>query len=420
METYAKLLNIAIPFFVSLIVLEAVIAKFQNKQVWNRLDTLASLASGMSNVLKDVLGLSFVILSYDWLVNKISLFTIEQSFWVYLIAFVGLDFSGYWVHRISHHVNFFWNTHIIHHSSEEFNLACALRQSISNFFSIAVFFLVPVAIFGIPSEVIAVVAPLHLFAQYWYHTRLIGKLGILEKIIVTPSAHRVHHAINPEYLDKNLGQIFIFWDFLFGTYQEELDDIPPVYGVTVPVNTYNPFIINFQHLWLLIKDAYRTKDWTAKFKIWIMPTGWRPKDVELNHPLPKISDPYSQIKYQPSLTLKFEIWVWFEFIVTIFLMLLLFNNLGAIIPTLIIWIGVFLFISIFSFTALMDQSSLAIPSSFLGSIIGISILLYPLPMSLYLMTPLVIFLIINPIITISLLQTKQTKNTPNNEFFKQS
>lgn len=415
METYAKLLNIAIPFFVTLIILEALIAKVKNKQVWNRLDTLSSLASGMSNVLKDVLGLSFVIISYDWMVEHFALFSIDNSFWVYFIAFVGLDFAGYWVHRISHHVNFFWNTHIIHHSSEEFNLACALRQSISNFFSITVFFLVPVALFGIPSEVIAIVAPLHLFAQYWYHTRLIGKLGILEKIIVTPSSHRVHHAINPEYLDKNLGQIFIFWDFLFGTYQEELDDVPPVYGVTRPVQTYNPFIINFQHLWLLLKDAYHTKDWAAKFKIWLMPTGWRPPDMILAYPVQKIENPYAQKKFHVDLNLKFELWVWVEFLVTISLMLLFFNNLGNFTPSLLIWIGIFFFLSIFSFTALMDQSRFAIAASFLGSLIGMVILFYFITLNFSLSLPIVLFLILNPIITTILLQTKHNINTLTNE-----
>ncbi len=415
METYAKLLNIAIPFFVTLIILEALIAKVKNKQVWNRLDTLSSLASGMSNVLKDVLGLSFVIISYDWMVEHFALFSIDNSFWVFFIAFVGLDFAGYWVHRISHHVNFFWNTHIIHHSSEEFNLACALRQSISNFFSITVFFLVPVALFGIPGEVIAIVAPLHLFAQYWYHTRLIGKLGILEKIIVTPSSHRVHHAINPEYLDKNLGQIFIFWDFLFGTYQEELDDVPPVYGVTRPVQTYNPFIINFQHLWLLLKDAYHTKDWAAKFKIWLMPTGWRPPDMILAYPVQKIENPYAQKKFHVDLNLKFELWVWVEFLVTISLMLLFFNNLGNFTPSLLIWIGIFFFLSIFSFTALMDQSRFAIAASFLGSLIGMVILFYFITLNFSLSLPIVLFLILNPIITTILLQTKHNINTLTNE-----
>ena len=104
--------------------------------------------------------------------------------------------------------------------------------------------------FGVPKEVIAIVAPLQLFLQYWYHTQLIGKMGFFELIIVTPSHHRVHHAINKEYMDKNLGQIFIFWDKLFGTFQQELYDVKPVYGVTRPVKTWNPIKINFIHLWL--------------------------------------------------------------------------------------------------------------------------------------------------------------------------
>jgi alkylglycerol monooxygenase len=184
------------------------------------------------------------------------------------------------VHRIAHQVNFFWNKHAIHHSSEDFNLACALRQSVSSFVNLFTFFLLPAAMLGVPTEVIGIVAPLHLFAQFWYHTQHISKMGILEKIIVTPSHHRVHHAINPEYMDKNISQIFIFWDKLFGTFQEELPDVPPVYGITRPAQTWNPITINFQHLWLLIQDAWRARSWWDKLRIWFMPTGWRPADVE--------------------------------------------------------------------------------------------------------------------------------------------
>src|SRR5690606_36462730 len=121
-----------------------------------------------------------------------------------------------------HQVNVFWNEHLIHHSSEEFDLACALRQPISNIVTWIPVFIFPAALLGVPPEVIAILTPIHVFAQYWYHTRYIGKLGFLEYIIVTPSHHRVHHAQNPEYLDKNLVLIFIFWDKMFGTFQEEL------------------------------------------------------------------------------------------------------------------------------------------------------------------------------------------------------
>ena len=295
---YITTLNFAIPFFITLIAFEIIFSKVYNKDyVIRSMDTLSSLCSGLTNIVKDVLGLTIIIVSYSYMVENLAVFKIESSLLVYVIAFIGIDFAGYWVHRINHSINYFWNHHIIHHSSEEFNLACALRQSISNFFSISFIFLVPTALIGVPAEVVGVLAPLHLFAQYWYHTRLIGKLGFLEYIIVTPSHHRVHHAINKEYLDKNLSQVFIVWDKLFGTFQEELDDVPPVYGVKRPLRSWNPIKINFSHLFLLIRDAWRTTNFLDKFKIWFMPTGWRPEDVEKKYPIKSIDSVYDYKKY---------------------------------------------------------------------------------------------------------------------------
>ena len=371
MEAYASVLNYAIPFFVLLLVLEAVIARLKGARVIRSMDTLSSLSSGLTNTIKDVLGLTLVIVSYGWFVEHLAIFEIRATWLVYILAFIGLDFAGYWVHRLSHEVNYFWNRHIVHHSSEEYNLGCALRQSISGFVSITVFFLIPIAFLGVPAEVVEVVAPLHLFAQYWYHTRLIGKMGFLEKIIVTPSHHRVHHAINPEYLDKNLSQIFIFWDKLFGTFQEELDDAPPVYGVTRPVRTWNPVIINFQHLWLLIQDAWRTRSWAAKFKIWFMPTGWRPSDVAENYPVFGIKDVYHFDKYDPKLSSALQWWSWIQFAFTFASMMYLFNRLGAIgFPGALVY-GGFLVLSIFSYSMLMDKNPHAWWVETLKSILGL-------------------------------------------------
>ena len=146
---------------------------------------------------------------------------------------------------------------------------------------------------------IAIIAPIHLFLQFWYHTQHIGKLGILEYFLVTPSQHRVHHAINPIYIDKNLGAIFCVWDRWFGTFQEELDDEPPVYGVLKPVSTWNPILINFTHLWGLILDFFRTKSLKEKLLLWFMPTGYRPKDVIDKYPINKINDVHNFNKYSP-------------------------------------------------------------------------------------------------------------------------
>ena len=365
MEAYIYVLNFAIPFFVVLLLLEAFVAKRKDAKVIRSIDTLSSLSSGITNVIKDVLGLTVIIVSYQWVEARIGIFEIEANWWTFVIAFIGIDFAGYWVHRISHQVNYFWNHHIIHHSSEEFNLGCALRQTISAWFSITVFFLLPIAILGVPPEVVAIVQPLHLFAQYWYHTRLIGKMGFLEKIIVTPSHHRVHHAINKEYLDKNLAQIFIVWDKWFGTFQEELEDVQPVYGVKRPVRTWNPIIINFTHLWLLVRDAWYTRSWADKFKIWFKPTGWRPADVAEKFPVKIIEDVYGYEKYDSQASKRLLYWSWFQFVVIFAMMMYMFNNIAAIGFGNALAFGSFLVFSVFSFTMLMDKHPWSLITEFI-------------------------------------------------------
>jgi alkylglycerol monooxygenase len=196
METYGKILMIAMPCFLLLVLFEKWYGWYKGFDAVRNFDMISSLSSGITNATKDILKISIGLISYGWLLSHLSIFTINTNWIVYTIAFIALDFQGYWAHRWSHKINFLWNRHNIHHSSEEFNLACALRQSISSITEFFTFLLIPAAIFGVPLQVIAVIAPLHLFAQFWYHTRHINKMGFLEKIIVTPSHHRVHHAIN--------------------------------------------------------------------------------------------------------------------------------------------------------------------------------------------------------------------------------
>ena len=220
METYGKILLIAMPAFLGLVLFEKWWGWRKGKDTVRNMDMISSLSSGVTNVTKDVIGLYFIILSYPFFLKNMAFIHVQSTLLTYIIAFFALDFAGYWVHRLQHVANFFWNGHIVHHSSEEYNLACALRQSISSIVKTFAIFLLPAALLGVPEEVIAVIAPLHLFAQFWYHTQHINKMGFLEKIIVTPSHHRVHHASNPQYIDKNYGQIFIIWYKWFGTYQE--------------------------------------------------------------------------------------------------------------------------------------------------------------------------------------------------------
>lgn len=371
MEAYVAVLNYAIPFFIALLLIEVVVANRKKAKVVRSMDTLSSLSSGLTNSIKDVLGLTVVILSYRWVEARVGLFEIEATWYAYVLAFIGVDFAGYWSHRLQHQVNYFWNHHIIHHSSEEFNLGCALRQTASAWFSLGFLFLLPTALLGVPPEVIAIVQPLHLFAQYWYHTRLIDRMGFLEKIIVTPSHHRVHHAINQQYLDKNLSQIFIIWDKLFGTFQKELKEVPPVYGVKRPVRTWNPLLINFQHLWQLVKDAWHAESWWDKLRIWFMPTGWRPADVAKQYPLSLIEDVYTYEKYDPKSSFLLKGWSWAQFVITFSTMMYLFNSLSNLPFQSALMLGLFLVVSIFSYTLLMDRHQYALITESFRVLLGL-------------------------------------------------
>ncbi len=376
MQAYAEVLLIAIPLFNLLIAIEFLYGWWIGNQTQVSMDTISSLSSGLSNVIKDIVGLAIIVVSYGWLVGKIGLFEIEATWLVYLLAFISIDFAGYCYHRLTHSVNFFWNEHMIHHSSEEFNLPCALRQEVSNVFKVYAIFLIPAALLGLPEKVIATIAPIHLFMQFWYHTKHIPKLGFLEYIIITPSQHRVHHAINDIYLDKNLGQIFCVWDRLFGTFQEELDEVPPVYGVKSPVRTWNPFKINFQHLWRLIKDAWHTESWSARLTLWFRSTGWRPEDVIDDHPVFVTTDPYQQQKYQPHASIYLKAWSWFQLICTFaFLayMLLQFSPIGF--PHLFLY-SFLLFVAIYGYTSMMDQDAYAYLFEIARSLFGLGLILY--------------------------------------------
>ena len=376
MKEYAAVLVIAMPLFLALILIEKLYGYYKGEDTAPIMDSVSSISSGIINSLKDVLGLSVTLLSYEWMSQHLALFQQEITITSIIIAFIAIDFYGYWSHRLAHQINFLWNKHAIHHSSEEFNLSCALRQSISSFVNLFTFLLIPAAILGVPAKVIAITLPIHLFLQFWYHTKHIKKLGYLEQIIVTPSHHRVHHAINPEYMDKNHGQIFIFWDKLFGTYQEELDSVPAVFGITRPAQTWNPFRINFQHLWLLISDAWRAENWKDRFIIWFKPTGWRPENFEEKYPVTKISNVYSFNKYGTQHSNILMYWSSIQMFVTLGLVSYLYLSIAQMELQNIFIYGTFIFISVYSYTELMDTNNYSLFWESVRFVFGIGIISY--------------------------------------------
>lgn len=376
MESYATALLYATPFFIGLVLVEILYGRFVKNQKHRLMDTVSSLSSGLTNVVKDSLGLVLILISYPFLLEHLALVEIKATWLVWVVAFIALDFAGYWNHRLSHHINFFWNQHVIHHSSEEFNLACALRQPISNLLGYYALLLIPAALLGVPHQVIAVLAPIHLFAQFWYHTQYIGKMGFLEYVIVTPSQHRVHHAINKEYIDKNLGQIFCVWDRMFGTFQEELDKVPPQYGVLKPANTWNPVVINFQHLWRLTQDAWRTKNYWDKLRIWFMPTGWRPPDVKEKYPIAIIENVYNFRKYQPEASAALKGYSLLQLIGTTILMLFMFYNYSEIGFEGLLLFGAFIFVGIYGYTTLMDRKNYAVWIEVIRGVAGLALIYF--------------------------------------------
>ncbi|MEM9820948.1 MAG: sterol desaturase family protein [Bacteroidota bacterium] len=374
MDAYAKVLLIAIPGFIGLILIEALYSWWKGNFTFRSMDTISSLSSGTTNTLKSVLNLTLIIISYEWLVGKVALFEIQTTWLVWCLSFIAIDFASYWSHRLAHSINVFWNRHVVHHSSEEFNLACALRQSISNLVSLGFIFLFPAALLGLPAKVIAVIAPIHLFMQFWYHTKHIPKLGWLEYILVTPSQHRVHHAINDIYLDKNLSAVFCVWDRLFGTFQEELPEVPCVYGVKRAVATWNPIKINFQHFYSLLQDAWHAENWWDKCRLWFMPTGWRPEDVVQKYPVDYTKNAAQQVKYDTPASLALHLWSWFQFVLMTFLLLHMLMFLSKIgFPNLFVY-GAFLALMIYSYSTLMDLQPSAIWWELTKSVLGIGVI----------------------------------------------
>ncbi len=278
----------AVPFFFLLIGLELLADRWRGVSTYRLADSINSLSTGVLSTTSGLLTKGLGLLTYSFAWQHWGLFELSaQSLWVWLFAFVFYDFCYYWNHRLGHERNVLWAAHSVHHQSEDYNLSTALRQTSSGFIFGWIFYL-PMALFGVPPLVFLSVAALNLLYQFWVHTRHVPKLGWFEWIFITPSNHRVHHAQNAVYMDRNYGGVFILWDRLFATFQEELDDEPVIFGVTTPLASWNPLWANLQFYVQLWRDAVRAESLWDKLRIWFMRTGWRPADVAAKYPMSKL------------------------------------------------------------------------------------------------------------------------------------
>jgi alkylglycerol monooxygenase len=269
-----NLIALAIPAFFVFIALELVVARRQRRQVYRFADAVADLGCGIGQRAVLVLGAAAVLGVYALVYQKARLYTFApESLWPWALAVVGVELGYYWWHRLSHQVNLLWAVHVVHHQSEDYNLAVALRQAILSPVTVLPFYL-PLAVLGVPLLQFAVVDALVTLYQFWIHTELVRRIGPLEAVLNTPSHHRVHHAVNPEYLDRNFGGTFIVWDRLFGSFAPER--APCIYGVSHPLRSFNSAWAQLQPWVALVREVSRAPSLGEGLRLLFASPAWRP------------------------------------------------------------------------------------------------------------------------------------------------
>ena len=302
----------AVPFFLVLIALELIADRWRGVSNYRLADAVNSISTGVLSTTTGLLTKGVGLLTYAFALEHLALYKLPaNSVWVWMLAFVLYDFCYYWLHRMGHERNILWAAHSVHHQSEEYNLSTALRQTSTGFLLGWIFYL-PMAVLGVPLLVFVSVAALNLLYQFWVHTQHIPKLGWFEWFFVTPSNHRAHHAQNALYMDRNYGGVFILWDRLFGTFQEEDDNEPVIFGVTTPLASWNPLWANLQFYAQLWDDARRAESKWDKLRIWFMRTGWRPADVAAKYPQSK-PDLSQFVKFDVPLSLAQKLYAGVQF-----------------------------------------------------------------------------------------------------------
>ncbi|MBL8514384.1 MAG: sterol desaturase family protein, partial [Betaproteobacteria bacterium] len=279
-----NLILYAVPFFFLLIAIELVVDHIRKTHTYHEADAVTSLSLGTLSQITGVFGKLIFIGLYAFVLERFALFELSaQNTWVWIGAFIAYDFFYYWNHRLGHEINVLWAAHVVHHSSEDYNLTTALRQTSSGFLFGWIFY-VPIALVGVPLPVFVTVAALNLLYQYWIHTQHIGRLGWFDRWFASPSNHRVHHGQNDYCLDKNYGGVFMIWDRMFGTFVEERAVEKIIYGVRKPLRSWNPLWANVQVYADLFRDARLAGNVGDALRVFVKHPGWRPPRAEQRDP----------------------------------------------------------------------------------------------------------------------------------------
>jgi sterol desaturase/sphingolipid hydroxylase (fatty acid hydroxylase superfamily) len=321
------LIALAVPFFLVAIIIELLVNWRKRKGYYRSNDAINSISAGMLDTTLGYFTKVLPMIGWGFALQNLSLFEMPLSWFdaslrglaLWALAAIAWDFLYYWFHRFSHEISILWAAHAVHHQSEDYNLSTALRQTSTGFLFGWVFYL-PLFLIGFPLEIVLTVNAVNLLYQFWVHTQLIRSLGPLERVMMTPSHHRVHHAQNERYIDKNYGGMFIIWDRMFGTYEPESDEEPVIFGIRKPLESWNPFWANLQVYDYLLFDARKAKRWQDKIGVWFRRTGWRPADVEEAYPK-RSSDLQRFEKFDPPIATTMSRYAIAQFVVAIIVIL---------------------------------------------------------------------------------------------------
>ena len=300
----SQVIVLATPVFFALIAVEWFISWRRQRQAYALADAISSLNLGVLSQTSAVFTKLLTLGIYTFVASHVALIKAD-AFWTslpgWVLALLFYDFCYYWLHRMGHEVNVLWAAHAVHHQSQAYNLSTALRQTSSGALLGWVFYL-PMALAGVPPLVFAVVGLIDLLYQFWVHTEQVKKLGWFDRWFCAPSNHRVHHAVNDRYLDKNYGGILIIWDRIFGTYKTEDDEEPCVYGTRGLLQSWDPLWANVSVYRQLAHDSWHARSALDKIRVWLKPPGWRPADVAQRFPKPVFDLDAHRIIYSPPMS----------------------------------------------------------------------------------------------------------------------
>jgi sterol desaturase/sphingolipid hydroxylase (fatty acid hydroxylase superfamily) len=313
------LVKYAVPFFIIAILVELAYGLLKGRNTFRLNDSASSLFLGVLSQARRFVTLGIGGFVYHLITEYFSLPLMDASHWfTWVLATVLYDFCYYWLHRMGHERTILWAAHVAHHQSEDYNLTTALRQTSTGFLLGWIFYL-PMFLIGIPAEVVVTAGSINLIYQFWVHTEHIPKLGWYEWVFVTPSNHRVHHAQNEIYLDRNYGGLFILWDRLFGTFQEEREEEPVIFGIRGPLHSWNP-VRALTHIYVdMALDSWRATSWRDKLRVWVARTGWRPADVAARYPREK-PDLSRFRKFDPVVPRVVSVYAFFQLVAVVLLL----------------------------------------------------------------------------------------------------